>query len=147
MNARYLRRNTLIWSAMLILVVLVVAGCGSSDPTSGSVTIDMDVDRSAFPVAGTFAVAEGSDVLGCVAGTFEDEPPGAALTRTMTCTDGDSGTFTFTFEPAGANSDGEQTGTWQIVDASGDLSGLEGGGDWAASEQGETIEGEVEFAS
>ncbi|MDX1745491.1 MAG: hypothetical protein R3324_06095 [Halobacteriales archaeon] len=132
---------------VLVLMLGLATACGSSEPASGPVAIEFDLDTSTRPITGTFDVTEGVDVLGCAEGTFEDNP-GFELTRMMTCTDGGTGTVTFMFEPGGYETGpGLQNGPWEIVDANGDFSGLEGGGDWQATGPSETVQGDVEFGS
>ncbi len=142
------RTGRSVWSVMLVLMVGLATACGDSEPASGPVTIEFELDTSTNPITGPFEVTEGADVLGCAEGTFEDNPFGDDLTRIMTCTDGGTGTVTFTFDPAANDTGpGDQNGPWQIVDATGDFSGLQGGGDWQATGESEAIEGEVEYTS
>ena len=147
MRAALVRIERSIRPVVLVLVLGLAAACGSSEPSSGPLTVEFDLDTSTRPITGTFDVTEGADVLGCDEGTFEDDP-GFELARIMTCTDGGDGTVTFTFEPGAYDSGpGLQNGPWEIVDATGDFSGLRGGGDWQGTGPSEIVEGDVEFGS
>jgi hypothetical protein len=139
--------------SVVILVLAVgslLAACGDDDaPTSGTVTIEATLTMfPPGPLGGDFVVAEGSDVLGCSAGTFEDMEPVGDVNRVMTCTDPVAGTFTIAFDPGGSETGpGEVNGPWSIADA-GDFPGLQGGGDWWAIGDGsETHTGEISFDS
>ena len=143
MRPGFFRIGRSVRSVMLVVVVGMAAACGSSEPTSGTLTVEFDLDTSTNPITGTFKVTEGADVLGCGEGTFRDSV-GNELTRIMTCTDGGTGTVNIRFNPFVGSG---QNVPWEIVDATDDFSGLEGGGDWQGTGGSETIEGEVEFTS
>jgi hypothetical protein len=125
------------------------------EPTPGgtvepaSITIEHKLDISARPIAGTFEVMEGADTLGCSSGTFVDVPnPIGELKRVMTCSGPNTGTFTHTFDVVGSYSGpGDQNGPWLMLDATGDFTGLQGGGDWWAIGTTETITGDIEYTS
>jgi len=122
----------------LAIGVVLLAAC-STTPSSGPVTIVQSLDVSQEPIEGTFEVTEGADVLGCSEGTFVDDPGVTAIGRIMTCSDPGAGTFTYTFDPGGSD-------TWEVIDATGDFSGLTGGGDWSEAGLSETITGTIEYA-
>jgi hypothetical protein len=126
---RYLRYG------LLAVVVLLLAGACSDDTAKeGPVTLVNTVDFSFRPVAGTFEVTEGADVLGCTSGTFVDAgSPDAGIQRVYACESGSNeGSFTasFNFDARDANTISDN-GTWSIVEGSDDFAGLQGGGDWS----------------
>jgi hypothetical protein len=119
---------------LVIVMVLFVAACSSDEPASGPVTFENEVDFSFRPVAGTFEVTEGADVLGCSSGTFVDSgSPNERIQRVYTCDSGSNeGSFTASF-----NFDATETftesdnGTWTVVEGSDDFVDLQGNGDWS----------------
>jgi hypothetical protein len=126
------------------------------EPTPGgaveaaSITIEHKLDVSARPIAGTFEVTEGADTLGCSRGTFVDDydPAQDELKRVMTCSGSNTGTFTHTFDIVrNYTGPGDQNGPWRMLDATGDFTGLQGGGDWWAIGTTETITGDIEYTS
>lgn len=131
--------------------MLAVGACGSDEPAAGPVTIETAPDFSTRPVVGTFEVTEGADALGCSSGTFEDTFDQATedVSKLMTCSEPTAGTFTIVFDPDGYETGpGEQNGPWRIADATADFSGLQGGGDWwLTSDDVETFDGDIEYAS
>jgi hypothetical protein len=125
---RYLRFG------FLALVLLLAAACSDDTPKEGPVTFVNQVDFSFRPVAGTFEVTEGADVLGCSSGAFVDAgSPDTGIERVYTCDSGSNeGSFTSTFnfdarEPETIS----DNGTWSIVEGSDDFAGLQGSGDWS----------------
>jgi hypothetical protein len=146
---------------LVVVMVLFVASC-SSEPASGPITIETEIDSSTQPIVSTFEVTEGADVLGCSNGTFPiptSEPAhgdtsdeATEVTKLMTCSDGDTGTFTILFDPHGYDTGpGDQNGPWSIVDATSDFAGLQGEGDfWVVGQDGtfivtETFTGDIEY--
>ena len=125
------------------------------EPTPGgaveaaSITIEHKLDIRARPIAGTFDVTEGADTLGCSGGTFVDSGDGAVqFQRVMTCSGPNTGTFTHTFDIVGNyDGPGDQNGPWRMLDATGDFTGLQGGGDWWTIGTTETITGDIEYTS
>jgi hypothetical protein len=123
----------------------------------GPVTINTVIDFSEFPFSGTFTVSEGSELLGCSAGTFEDVPAGGfsagAIRKTFTCTAGPSAgsTFTVSFRPTPAPGPGQANGHWQVVSGTGDFANLRGQGDFSVvfsetdPEGFETLTGSIHF--
>jgi hypothetical protein len=123
----------------------------------GPVTINTVIDFSEFPFSGTFTVSEGSALLGCSAGTFEDVPAGGfsagAIRKTFTCTTGaNSGsTFTVSFRPTPAPGPGQANGNWQVINGTGAFANLRGQGDFSvvfsetAPEGFETLTGTIHF--
>ena len=129
-----MRDRVFLRSLMLaIVMVLFVAACSSDEPAAGPVTFENEVDFSFRPVAGTFEVTEGADVLGCSSGTFVDSgSPDDGIERVYTCDSGSNeGSFTasFNFEP-NPDTTGDN-GTWTVVEGSDDFVGLQGSGDWS----------------
>jgi hypothetical protein len=119
--------------------MLVISACGASAPAEGPVIIETEADFSIRPVVGTFEVTEGADVLGCSGGTFVDEFIAEdSVLKVMTCTSGSNdGTFTADFDPNGG---------WSIVEPGGDFVGLQGSGEFAQVDDGETFTGDIEYA-
>jgi hypothetical protein len=141
-KAEHMRAGALLRSLMLIVVMMLfVAACSSDDsasgttvadetPKEGPVTTATEVDFSSSPVAGTFEVTEGADVLGCSSGTFVDSDSG--VRRVQTCDSGSNeGSFTVTFTFDDHFEGSSDAGTWSVVEGSDDFVGLQGGGDWS----------------
>jgi hypothetical protein len=125
---RYLRFG------FLALVLLLAAACSDDTPKEGPVTFVNQVDFSFRPVAGTFEVTEGADVLGCSSGAFVDAgSPDTGIERVYTCDSGSNeGSFTSTFNFDAREPDTiSDNGTWSIVEGSDDFAGLQGSGDWS----------------
>jgi len=142
----------------IALVAIVSTGNDTPQagaPTSGPVTIETEPDFSTRPVAGTFEVTEGADILGCSNGTYVDtfDDVTADVTKLMTCSEPDTGTFTILFDPDGYDTGpGEQNGPWRILEGTGDLGGLQGEGDFwmgpdASGTEVETYTGDIEYTS
>jgi len=118
----------------LALVLLLVAACSGDTSREGPVTIVNQVDFSFRPVAGTFEVTEGADVLGCSSGAFVDAgSPTDGIQRVYTCDTGSNeGSFTSTFNfSADGSTPLSDSGTWTVVEGSDDFVGLQGAGDWS----------------
>ncbi len=102
---------------------------------------------------GTWEVTDGADVLGCGGGSLADDELAAAIERTLTCDAGPgSGTIVIRFTPEPTDSEATDFASdWTVHAATGDFAGLEGGGDWAGTFNGdrtaadETLTGSVEF--
>jgi hypothetical protein len=117
----------------LALVLLLAAACSDDTPKEGPVTIENQVDFSFRPVAGTFEVTEGADVLGCSSGTFVDSgSPNEGIQRVYTCESGSNeGSFTASFNFEAEELEESDNGTWTVVEGSDDFVGLQGSGDWS----------------
>jgi hypothetical protein len=129
-----MRDRTLLRSLILaIVVVLVVAACSSDEPAAGPVTFENEVDFSFRPVAGTFEVTEGADVLGCSSGIFVDSgSPNDGIERVYTCDSGSNeGSFTASFNFEAEEFEESDNGTWTVVEGSDDFVDLQGSGDWS----------------
>jgi hypothetical protein len=129
-----MRDRALLRSLVLVIVmVLIVAACSSDEPAAGPVTIENEVDFSFRPVAGTFEVTEGADVLGCSSGTFVDAgSPNEGIQRAYTCDSGSNeGSFTASFNFAANEFEESDNGTWTVVEGSDDFVDLQGSGDWS----------------
>ena len=119
---------------LALVLLLLTAACSDDTPKEGPVTIENQVDFSFRPVAGTFEVTEGADVLGCSSGPFVDAgSPTDGIQRVYTCDSGSNeGSFTSTFNfAADASTPTSDNGTWSIVEGSDDFAGLQGSGDWS----------------
>jgi hypothetical protein len=117
---------------LVIVMVLIVAACSSDEPAAGPVTIGNEVDFSSRPVAGTFEVTEGADILGCYSGTFVDSgSPNEGIQRAYTCDSGSNeGSFTTSFNFEAEEFEESDNGTWTVVEGSDDFVDLQGSGDW-----------------
>jgi hypothetical protein len=117
----------------LALVLLLAAACSDDTPKEGPVTIENQVDFSFRPVAGTFEVTEGADVLGCSSGAFVDAgSPDTGIQRVYTGDSGSNeGSFTANFNFEAEKFEESDNGTWTVVEGSDDFAGLQGGGDWS----------------
>ena len=108
----------------LAAILLLAVACGDDTPTTGPVTIETDIDRSASPINGTFEVTVGADVLGCSSGTvvqMQSETFGKR-DNVMTWESGpNTGTFTI-----GEGS--EDLDDWSVLESSDDFTGLQGEG-------------------
>jgi hypothetical protein len=123
----------------------------------GPVTINTVIDFTEFPFSGTFTVSEGSELLGCSAGTFVDVPAGGfsrgAIRKTFTCTTGPNAgsTFTVSFRPTPAPGPGQANGHWQVIGGTGAYANLRGQGDFSVvfsettPEGFETLTGSIHF--
>ncbi len=144
--------TTRLWSVGALASCVFLAAC-TSDPAGGAVTIATEIDFSSEPFNGTFEVTEGSDVLGCSQGTFVDTPTAQGIDKLLTCESGErSGTFTANFTLQDIPGPGDENGRWRIAGATGDFTGLSGGGDFSVVEETpdsgtETLTGEIEYAS
>jgi hypothetical protein len=130
----HMRDRALLRSLVLVIVmVLIVAACSSDEPAAGPVTFETEVDFSFRPVAGTFEVTEGADVLGCSSGTFVDSgSPNEGIQRVYTCDSGSNeGSFTASFNFEAEEFEESDNGTWSVVEGSDDFVGLQGSGDWS----------------
>jgi hypothetical protein len=102
----------------------------------GPVTINTVIDFTVFPFGGTFTVTEGSELLGCSAGTFVDIPAGGfsrgAIRKHFTCTTGVNAgsSFTVNFRPT-RPAEGGATGQWQVLNGTGAFANLRGQGDFS----------------
>jgi hypothetical protein len=125
---RYLR-----FGLLAVVVVLLAAACSDDTPKEGPVTIENQVDFSFRPVAGTFEVTEGTDVLECSSGTFVDSgSPNEGIQRVYTCDSGSNeGSFTASFTFEAEEFELSDNGTWSIVEGSDDFAGLQGSGVWS----------------
>lgn len=105
----------------------------------GPVTINTVIDFSEFPFEGTFTVTQGSQLLGCSAGTFVDIPAGGfsagAIRKTFTCTTGANAgsSFTVQFRPAPVPGSGDANGHWQVLSGTGGFENLRGSGDFSVT--------------
>ena len=115
----------------------------ATEPAEENVTVEGEIDFDTS--LGSFTVTDGSEVLGCEAGTQEEMDGAAGVEKTLTCESGSrSGTFTITFVPP--------EGTWKVTGTTGDFEGLSGGGDWSGqanadgSTGSDTWSGEITFA-
>ena len=104
--------------------------------------------------AGSFQISEGSDVLGCAMGTFEEAPLAATIERTFTCDMGERAcSFVLHFFPEPTADPTEFASDWTVEDATWDFAGLTGEGGFAAlvdedeSGAAETWTGEVTFGA
>ena len=123
-----------LYFGFLALVLLLAAACSDDTPKEGPVTFVNQVDFSFRPVAGTFEVTEGADVLGCSSGAFVDAgSPDTGIQRVYTCDSGSNeGSFTSTFNFDAREPDTiSDNGTWSIVEGSDDFADLQGSGDWS----------------
>lgn len=154
--SRRVRRVLAALGASVLVAALAVA-CGDDGdpaPTSGSVTIAAEnPDTSVRPPVGSFEVTAGSDVLGCMEGTFVDSF-GLGLKKELTCTSGTrQGTFTVLIDiDDAADGPGDANGFWSVDEGTGDFAMLDGGGDFSLFGEGypasrETLTGEIEFTS
>ena len=146
---------------IVLLAVFVVAATGCSDDaaTAGPVTIETEIRFAEEGIAGTFVVTEGTDVLGCMSGSFADVDfvevgDLVDVTKVLTCESGErEGSFSVVFTPdENAPGPGEQNGPWTVTEATGDFTGLQGGGDFSFvatsdTEGNETLTGTIEYGS
>jgi hypothetical protein len=123
-------------------------------PHLGPVTIETFVDFTTDPVVGVFEVTEGADTLGCSSGTFYDTFDFGTedVTRTMSCSEGDTGAVIIVFDPDGYDTGpGDDNGPWHVVGATVDFTGLQGEGDfWGVTDgshtdSAETFTGDIEY--
>lgn len=137
----------------LVVLLLLPLGCSDDEPASGPITIE--VQLSAASPTGTFEVAEGSDVLGCVSGSYADEISEdgnmVQVTRVLTCESGErEGTFTIVFSPE-PGPGVTAISAWTVTQATGGFTGLEGAGDMVMepTETGatDTFTGDIEYGS
>lgn len=125
-----------VLSALVLLVLLFLAVPVWANQPAGPVTIETKISFAEFPFSGTFKVTEGKGLLGCSAGTFVDHPSGVEppakgdIAKIFTCKRGGSGTFTANFQPTLKPGPGDANGQWSITEATGDFTGLHGGGDF-----------------
>ena len=113
--------------------------------TAGAVTIETAIDRSVSPLAGTFEVTVGADVLGCSNGivvSMNSETFGKT-DHVMTCESGpNTGTFTIIF-------DYDDVSRWNVLESSGDFTGLQGEGRISfllgPTTVAETFTGDIEY--
>ena len=76
------------------------------------------------------------------------DPAKDELQRVMTCSGPNTGTFAYTFDIVqDYTGSGNQNGPWRMLDATGDFTGLQAGGDWSGFGMTETITGDIEYAS
>jgi hypothetical protein len=123
-----------LYFGFLTFVLLLTAACSDDTPKEGPVTMVNAVDFSSRPVAGTFEVTEGADVLGCSSGTFVDAgSPTDGIQRVYTCDSGSNeGSFAASFNFDATESFTESdSGTWSVVEGSDDFAGLQGSGVWS----------------
>jgi hypothetical protein len=122
-----------LYFGFLTFVLLLTAACSDDTPKEGPVTTATEVDFSSSPVAGTFEVTEGADVLECSSGTFVDSgSPNEGIQRVYTCDSGSNeGSFTTPFNFAAEAGTLSDSGTWSILEGSDDFVGLQGAGDWS----------------
>ena len=118
---------------LALVLLLLTAACSDDTPKEGPVTIENQVDFSFRPVAGTFVVTEGADVLGCSSGAFVDSgSPDTGIERVYTCESGSNeGSFTTSFNFEAEELEESDNGTWTVVEGSDDFVDLQGGGDWS----------------
>jgi hypothetical protein len=154
----YMTGKALLRPLMLVMVMMLfVAACSSDGGASGPVTIETTIatgiDFSTQPFQGPFVVTEGADTLGCSSGTWVDarnDEPGdlQSVSKSMTCSEGDTGTFTINYVPGGYDTGpGDNNGPWHVEDATADFSGLEGEGDWWTVGEAEILTGNIEYSS
>lgn len=134
-----------------LVTLFVLASC-ASNPPKGKIAITTQIDFSAEPFHGTFEVSEGANVLGCERGSFVDTPTDDSILKELSCDAGERfGTFTVEFTPQEIPGPGDLNGPWSIQEATGDFSGLSGGGDfrliYGEDDSGvETLTGDIEFS-
>lgn len=136
-----------------IATFLLLMACTPA-PKKGTVTIKTRIDFNVWPRGGNFEVPEGADTLGCSAGSFVDTPVEPNVQKLLTCESGTrSGTFTAEFSPKEVPGPGDENGPWHFVAATGDFTGLAGGGDfWVVVDEGtasgvEALTGEIEYGA
>jgi hypothetical protein len=151
-----MRKRLLLVLGIFLALASVAAACGDDDdggdsdetttsaaegdttttsedtPKEGPVTIANQVDFNFRPVAGTFEVTEGADILGCSSGSFQDAgSPTDGVERVYTCEAGSNeGSFTSDFNFLADDTESD-SGTWSISEGSDDFVGLQGDGDWS----------------
>ncbi len=123
----------------------------TAETGGGPITIETELDFESGPPAGTFAVAEGAELLGCGSGSVVEDGGPEGITNTFTCEDGArEGTFIFQWQIIeGSEGPGDVNGPWRVLDATGEFSGLTGDGLWSGVVEGETgfgsFPGAIEF--
>ena len=111
-------------------LLLGVTHYGNATQPEGPVSISTMIDFQVF--GGTFDVSQGSELLGCSAGTFRDTFRGhGAIEKKFTCELGGAGTFTFLFKPIFWAGHGDLTGHWEVWRSDGDFAGLRGQGSFS----------------
>jgi hypothetical protein len=117
---------------LALVLLLLTAACSDDTPKEGPVTIENQVDFSFRPVAGSFVVTEGADVLGCSSGAFVDAgSPDTGIQRVYTGDSGSNeGSFTASFNFEAEEFEESDNGTWTVVEGSDDFVDLQGSGDW-----------------
>jgi hypothetical protein len=157
-----MRPRFMILGVALLSLAFVLPVAAAAPPSP--VTIETKINFTSFPFSGTFAVTEGSENLGCLGGTFVDQPRGAGLgqiEKHFTCTTGAGAgdefvvlfkndcTFnshaTFRCRPGPGDLGG---GQWMILSGTGDFAGLHGSGDLSVVFTGdvtgeETLTGQI----
>ena len=150
-----MKRQFALFGTVMLVVLLSAVPAWASQP-SGPVTIETQISFAEFPFSGTFKVTEGKGLLGCSAGTFVDHPSGIEppakgdIAKIFTYWRGGTGTFTANFQPTLKPGPGDANGQWNITDATGDFTGLHGGGDFYVIFTGpdsgeETLTGSVHY--
>jgi hypothetical protein len=135
--------SMVLWLAACTQELVTPDRLGTEDQPSfaskpvGPVTINTVIDFTVFPFTGTFTVTEGSQLLGCSAGTFVDIPAGGfsrgAIRKHFTCTAGANAgsSFTIQFRPTPAPGPGDANGHWEVLGGTGAFSNLRGQGDFS----------------
>lgn len=124
----------------------------TTTPTvSGEFTINAAISWT--DDSGSFDVAEGADVIGCVGGSYTEQGLATTVERVFSCESGErTGTFTVHFEPEPGDEPGTFASEWTVEGSTGDFVGLQGDGDFLAivndddTGADETWTGEIEFA-
>ena len=106
----------------------------TDDPEmEGPVTIETQVDFEFRPVAGTFEVTEGADIIGCSTGSFVDAgSPTEGVRRVYTCESGSNeGSFSASLSFLAEANTVSDSGTWTIEEGSDAFVDLQGDGDFS----------------
>lgn len=155
------------WVGMAAVLLLAACssdtseGGGSADttgaPAAEAVTIVTDIDFSAQPFGGTFAVERGAQALGCSSGSFVDALNDfGGIDKVFTCEDGAEGTFTVKAHTMTLGCDPGPpevcNGSWAVdgLRSTGDFAGLFGFGEFEVlfdepSSGVETLRGEIHY--
>jgi D-alanyl-D-alanine carboxypeptidase len=118
---------------------------------AGVITVETAIEWGTDPLAGTFEVTAGDDVLGCSAGTVLEHGGPGGITNQFTCELGArKGSFTIGWQILeGAEGPGAVNGPWTVISATGDYAGLIGEGLWSGTGTESTgygsFPGEIEF--
>ncbi len=122
----------------------------SAEMGDGAIAIQADFDFASAS-GPTFVVEEGAELLGCNSGSLAQGQGIQGIANTFTCEAGDrAGSFTFDLVlDEGLEGPGQDTGTWSVLNATGDFAGLTGEGLATAVVEGESgfisFPGVIEF--